>query len=35
MARHLAGRLLREPLERLGRDPEGRDGRAVRDIFAL
>ena len=35
MTRHLAGRLLREPLERLGRDTEGRDGQAVRDIFAL
>ena len=35
MTRHLADRLLREPLERLGRDPDGRDERAVRDIFAL
>jgi glutamyl-tRNA reductase len=35
MTRHLAGRLLREPLERLGRDTDGRDERAVRDIFAL
>jgi glutamyl-tRNA reductase len=35
MTRHLASRLLREPLERLGRDAEGRDERAVRDIFAL
>jgi Glutamyl-tRNA reductase len=35
MTRHLARRLLREPLERLGRDSEGRDGQAVRDIFAL
>jgi glutamyl-tRNA reductase len=35
MTRHLAGRLLREPLERLGRDPDGRDGQAVRDLFAL
>jgi glutamyl-tRNA reductase len=35
MTRHLARRLLRRPLERLGRDPEGRDERAVRDIFAL
>ncbi|GAC1665094.1 MAG: glutamyl-tRNA reductase [Candidatus Limnocylindrales bacterium] len=35
MTRHLAGRLLREPLERLGRDSDGRDERAVRDIFAL
>lgn len=35
MTRHLADRLLREPLERLGRDTDGRDGAAVRDIFAL
>ena len=35
MTRHLAGRLLREPLERLGRDTDGRDGQAIRDIFAL
>lgn len=35
MARHLAQRLLREPLERLGRDSDGRDDQAVRDIFAL
>jgi glutamyl-tRNA reductase len=35
MTRHLANRLLRKPLERLGRDTDGRDGRAIRDIFAL
>lgn len=35
MTRHLARRLLREPLERLGRDPDGREERAVRDLFAL
>lgn len=35
MTRHLAKRLLREPLERLGRDADGPDGRAIRDIFAL
>ena len=35
MTRHLANRLLREPLERLGRDADGRDERAIRDIFAL
>ena len=35
MTRHLATRLFREPLERLGRDADGRDERAVRDIFAL
>ena len=35
MTQHLAKRLLREPLERLGRDTEGRDERTVRDLFAL
>jgi glutamyl-tRNA reductase len=35
MTRHLARRLLREPLERLGRDADGRDGQAIRDLFAL
>jgi len=35
MTRHLADRLLREPLERLGRDADGRDGQAIRNIFAL
>lgn len=35
MARHLTDRLLREPLKRLGRDTDGRDGMAVRDLFAL
>jgi glutamyl-tRNA reductase len=35
MTRHLAKRLLREPLERLGRDSDGREERAVRDLFAL
>jgi glutamyl-tRNA reductase len=35
MTRHLARRLLREPLERLGRDSDGRDERAVRELFAL
>jgi glutamyl-tRNA reductase len=35
MTEHLATRLLREPLERLGRDADGRDERAVRDLFAL
>jgi glutamyl-tRNA reductase len=35
MTRHLADRLLREPLERLGRDADGREGRAIREIFAL
>jgi glutamyl-tRNA reductase len=35
MTRHLAKRLLRQPLERLGRDDDGPDGRAIRDIFAL
>jgi glutamyl-tRNA reductase len=35
MTRHLTARLLREPLERLGRDSDGRAEHAVRDIFAL
>jgi glutamyl-tRNA reductase len=35
MSRHLAERLLREPLERLGSDPDGRHERAVRDLFSL
>ena len=35
MTQHLAKRLLREPLERLGRDADGRDERIVRDLFAL
>ena len=35
MTRHLVARLLREPLERLGRDSDGRTEHAVRDIFAL
>jgi glutamyl-tRNA reductase len=35
MTEHLATRLLRGPLERLCRDPDGRDERAVRDLFAL
>jgi glutamyl-tRNA reductase len=35
MTQHLATRLLRKPLERLGRDADGRDERAVRDLFAL
>lgn len=35
MTRRLAGRLLREPLEHLGRDRDGRSERAVREIFSL
>lgn len=35
MTRHFAEHLLREPLERLGRDADGRDERAIRDLFAL
>jgi glutamyl-tRNA reductase len=35
MTHHLARRILRRPLERLGRDVDGRDERAIRDIFAL
>jgi glutamyl-tRNA reductase len=35
MSRHLARRLLREPLERLGRDADGRHERAARELFGL
>jgi glutamyl-tRNA reductase len=35
MTRHLASELLREPLEQLGRDADGRVERAVREVFAL
>jgi glutamyl-tRNA reductase len=35
MTRHLAARLLQQPLERLGRDRDGRDGKLIRDLFAL
>jgi glutamyl-tRNA reductase len=35
MSEHLTGRLLREPLERLGRDVDGRAERAARELFAL
>jgi glutamyl-tRNA reductase len=35
MSRHLTGRLLQEPLERLGRDSDGRADRAARELFAL
>jgi glutamyl-tRNA reductase len=35
MTESFARRLLREPLERLGRDTDGRDERAVRDLFAV
>lgn len=35
MSRHLAQRLLREPLERLGTDASGRHERAVRALWAL
>jgi len=35
MSRHFAERLLREPLERLGHDPDGRHERAARDLFGL
>ena len=35
MTHRLARRILRGPLERLGRDTDGRDERAIRDIFAL
>jgi glutamyl-tRNA reductase len=35
MSEHLAERLLREPLERLGADVDGRHERAVRELWAL
>jgi glutamyl-tRNA reductase len=35
MSRHLADRILREPLERLGRDTDGRAERAARELFTL
>ena len=35
MTRHLAERLLREPLERLGRDADGRTESVIREVFAL
>lgn len=35
MSRHLAGRLLHEPLERLGLDADGRIDQAARELFAL
>ena len=35
MSQHLVGRILREPLERLGRDEDGRSEAAARELFAL
>ena len=35
MTRHLSRRILREPLERLGRDADGRGAQAARDLFSL
>lgn len=35
MSRHLTSRLLREPLERLGDDADGRVARAAEELFAL
>ncbi len=35
MSQHLARRLLREPLEQLGRDADGRHERAARELFGL
>jgi glutamyl-tRNA reductase len=35
MSEHLARRLLREPLARLGRDADGRQERAARELFDL
>jgi glutamyl-tRNA reductase len=35
MTRHLARRLFRDPLERLGSDPDGRRRRAAEELFGL
>lgn len=35
MTRHLADHLLREPLQRLGSDPDGRRERAAHELFGL
>jgi hypothetical protein len=35
VSQHLARRLLREPLERLGRVADGRPERAALDLFGL
>jgi glutamyl-tRNA reductase len=35
MTRHFAERLLREPMEQLGRDRDGRHERAARELFGL
>jgi glutamyl-tRNA reductase len=35
MSQHLARRLLREPLDRLGHDADGRHERAARELFGL
>ena len=35
MTRHFAERLLREPMEQLGRDGDGRHERAARELFGL
>jgi glutamyl-tRNA reductase len=35
MTRHFAEQLLREPMEQLGRDPDGRHERAARELFGL
>ncbi len=35
MSRHLASRILREPLARLGEDEDGRRAAAARDLFGL
>jgi hypothetical protein len=35
MSRHLAERLLKQPLERLGRDADGRDGKLIRELLSL
>jgi glutamyl-tRNA reductase len=35
MTRHLADRLLEAPLQRLGRDADGHNERAARELFGL
>jgi hypothetical protein len=35
MTEHLAERLMREPLTRLGRDVDGRHEAAARELFGL
>jgi hypothetical protein len=35
MAHHLTERLLRDPLEQLDKDSDGRQARAARELFRL